>query len=189
MNDHHHGHHDRRLTEEDKTMRSYRRALAFSEVSQLLFRSRSCVWSCLRARRRITRFTVMLLPAVFKSISLLSGACNSWYFFTDIGQIYDWYKTESGWKWMWLKYDKYMTDADADAVTPSSNTRSYTLRSVPSSPEQSFWLLYSVWWNQSKMAFSEVRENTYLYKNIATRKTSPAITPYHFFGNSFNFHH
>ena len=30
-----------------------------------------------------------------------------------------------------------MTDADADAVTPSSNTRSYTLWSVPSSPGRS----------------------------------------------------
>ena len=35
---------------------------------------------------------------------------------------------ESGWKWM----------TDADAVTPSTNTRSYTLRSVPSSPGRSF---------------------------------------------------
>ena len=30
-------------------------------------------------------------------------------------------------------------DADADAVTPSRNTRSYTLRSVPSSPGRSFF--------------------------------------------------
>ena len=29
-------------------------------------------------------------------------------------------------------------DADADAVTPSSNTRSYTLWSIPSSPRRSF---------------------------------------------------
>ena len=31
-----------------------------------------------------------------------------------------------------------IADADADAVTPSSNTRSYTRRSVPSSPGRSF---------------------------------------------------
>ena len=46
----------------------------------------------------------------------------------------------NGWKWMkmdvtdiWLIYNWYMTEADGDAVTPSSIARSYTLWSVPSS--------------------------------------------------------
>ena len=44
---------------------------------------------------------------------------------------------ENGWKWMWLIYDWYITDADADAdaVTISSNTRS-----VPSSPGRNGYL-------------------------------------------------
>ena len=36
-----------------------------------------------------------------------------------------------------MTFGSYM-DADADAVTPCSNTRSYILRSVPSSPGRSF---------------------------------------------------
>ena len=48
---------------------------------------------------------------------------DDWYgcYMADIWLIYGWYMTD-----IWLIY------ADADAVTPSSNTRSYTLRSVPS---------------------------------------------------------
>ena len=65
---------------------------------------------------------------------------------------WNWMKSdENGWTWMkvdeqgwtWMNMDeldesgwKWMTDADA--VTPSTNTRSYTLRSVPSSPWPSF---------------------------------------------------
>ena len=46
----------------------------------------------------------------------------------------------------WYIYTSNLyADADARSMTPSRNTRSYTLRSVPSSPGQSFFniLLYS----------------------------------------------
>ena len=56
---------------------------------------------------------------------------------------------ETRWKWMkWIKVDEmdqsrwmwtwYMADAHVHAVTINSNTRSYTLRSAPSSPGRSF---------------------------------------------------
>ena len=39
--------------------------------------------------------------------------------------------------------DIYTVDVDARSMTPSRNTRSYTLRSVPSSPGRSFLLSIS----------------------------------------------
>ena len=42
-----------------------------------------------------------------------------------------------------LNISNLYADADARSMTPSRNTRSYTLRSVPSSPGRSFLILIS----------------------------------------------
>ena len=64
--------------------------------------------------------------------------------------------------WCWF----ILMDSDADALTPSSNTRSYTLRSVPSSPGRSFFILHfplgrcldatHQWQNDSEMILCNV---------------------------------
>ena len=63
---------------------------------------------------------------------------DTWYMIHDT-----WYMIhDTWWTWWWcyilLNMFNLYADVDARSMTPSRNTRSYTLRSVPSSPGRSF---------------------------------------------------
>ena len=82
---------------------------------------------------------------------------DSWYTIHDTWyMIHDtWYMIHDTWymihdTWYMIHDTWYMIhDVDARSMTPSRNTRSYTLRSVPSSPGRSFLApkeLFTWWW-------------------------------------------
>ena len=100
---------------------------------------------------QLTEKVSTVTPVLSHVCSCDMGHCTCDDFTCDIleGLFYrrhdTWYMIhDTWWTWWWwyilLNMFNLYADVDARSMTPSRNARSYTLRSVPSSPERSFLL-------------------------------------------------